>query len=168
MKIGFNFDDAGVGANVGVYLDLPGLEANVTHLADVDESCASLAGSQSEDRDVAQRVLTDVYEIAPSVLWGVGFNGQAHVSKLIYERLSFAESFDYQVEVFKKAFDIPIVNGTIADIPTACLNFDAEASSYVPASEVVAKAKKGGAGQLRIPGVEYWVALVGGVFVLLL
>lgn len=83
VQIGFNFDAGGVGTDLGVYLDLPGLEANVTHLSDVDENCASLASSQSRDKAVAQQVLTDVYEIAPSVFWGVGFDGEAYVSKLI-------------------------------------------------------------------------------------
>ena len=80
VQVGFDIDDFPVGANVGIYLDLPGLEANVTHLTNVDENCTSLASSQSKDKDTAQAVLTDVYEIAPSVFWGVGLDGEVHVS----------------------------------------------------------------------------------------
>ena len=80
VQLGFDFDAFGVGANVGIFLDLPRLEANVTHLTNVDENCVSLANSQSKNKDTLQAVLTDVYEIAPTVFWGVGFDGRAHVS----------------------------------------------------------------------------------------
>ena len=82
VQIGFEFDVTifDVGANLGIYLDLPGLEANVTHLTDVDENCVSVANSQSLDKNTSQAVLTDVYEITPTVFWGVGFDGTANVS----------------------------------------------------------------------------------------
>ena len=80
-------------------------------------------------------------------------------------------------------FDEPTTNGTIADIPKACLNFDPKAGSYEPAAEVVQKAKdaesktgdsqnsdsqssnsKSGAGRLQTPGVPFWaLTLAGGL-----
>ena len=80
VQLGFDLDSFDVGANLGIFLDLPGLEANVTHLTNVDENCVSLANSQSQDKDTLQAVLTDVYEIAPTVFWGVGFDGEVQVS----------------------------------------------------------------------------------------
>ena len=72
-----------------------------------------------------------------------------------------------QLSYLKDKFEIPITNGTISDIPKACLNYDSETHSYEPAAEVVQKAKeedsKSGAGRLQISSVWFWtLTLIGG------
>jgi hypothetical protein len=82
IQIGFEFDKVPLhlGAELGVYLDLPRVGASVQHLSDVDQDCVALAASQSGDKEVAKRVLTDVYQIVPSVDWQVGIAGEFDVS----------------------------------------------------------------------------------------
>jgi hypothetical protein len=70
----------GTGADLGIYLDLPRYEADFAHVAGVDANCKSLAESKSSDKDIAQRVLTDVYNVTPSISWQVGVAGKAQVS----------------------------------------------------------------------------------------
>jgi hypothetical protein len=80
IKIGFEFDKFGLGAELGVYLDLPRVDASITHLSDVDENCAALATSQSGNKEIAQKVLTNVYQVTPTVDWRVGIAGEMKVS----------------------------------------------------------------------------------------
>jgi len=82
VQIGFEFDAVGLGAELGVYLDLPRVGASIAHLSDVDEDCVALATSQSGNKEAAQRVLTDVYQITPTVDWQVGIAGEFDVSDL--------------------------------------------------------------------------------------
>lgn len=87
VQIGFQFDESPIdlGAEIGVYLDLPRVGASIKHLSDVDENCAALATSQSGDKAVAQRVLTDVYQVTPTVDWQVGIAGGVSVSAMCIE-----------------------------------------------------------------------------------
>lgn len=81
MQIGFQFNELDVGADVGIYLDLPKLEANISRVSNVDENCTALSTSQSQDKAIAQKVLTDVYLIEPLVDWQIGVDGEARVSR---------------------------------------------------------------------------------------
>jgi hypothetical protein len=93
IQIGFDFSDADISpsAEIGVYLDLPRLGAKISHLNDVDENCAALGTSQSPNKDVAQKVLKNVYQVVPSVDWQVGIAGEVSVS--IVARNLRCESF---------------------------------------------------------------------------
>lgn len=82
VQIGFEFDKFDVGANLGIYLDLPALNTSIAHVSNVDENCTSLATSTGKDKDLDSQVLTDAYAIDPSVFWEVGLNGEAYVSTL--------------------------------------------------------------------------------------
>jgi hypothetical protein len=84
VKIGFEFSDvSSLGAELGVYLDLPRIGAKIDHVGDVDENCTALATSQSSKKDIARKVLTNVYQVTPSVDWQVGIAGELSVSPAI-------------------------------------------------------------------------------------
>ena len=60
-------------------------------------------------------------------------------------------------------------NGTIANIPSSCLNFDRKSGMYIPAAEVVEHAEKNAAaGQLQISRITYRAAFISGLVALLL
>jgi hypothetical protein len=115
----------------------------------VDENCTSLATSQSGDKEVAQRVLTDVVQIRRTANWQVGIAGEA---KLI----GIGEDFD-----------VPFGNGNFDNLGSTCLNFNATSRSYVDAKQVVAEAKQNGAGLLSVTFATCWLLLVGFVVALL-
>lgn len=79
IGVGFYFDVFGTGAEAGVYLDLPRYRAEFTRVQGVDENCTALASSRSEDKEIAQRVLDNVYSIKPTVKWQAGLAGEATV-----------------------------------------------------------------------------------------
>lgn len=68
-----------VGAGIGAYIDLPKYLTDFEKVQGVDETCTSLASSQSENKDLAQEILKDVYNITPSVGWQAGFAGEYNV-----------------------------------------------------------------------------------------
>ena len=141
----------------------------------MDENCTALAVSPSRDQALAQKVLTDVYKVEPAVFWELGFDGEISVSDyplclFVFPRLQIvflmsypsssihffhmekqARSLDHliygeQLGPFDNDFDTPLSNGTITDVPSTCLNFDAKAGVYVPAEKVIEDAKKKGGG----------------------
>jgi len=80
VGVGFQFIGSVASVELGVYLDLPQYRAEFAHVEGVDEKCKSLAFNQGVDREIAQRVLTDVYYVQPSVNWQMGIAGGASVS----------------------------------------------------------------------------------------
>jgi hypothetical protein len=79
-QIGVTLLVFGTGADLGIYLDLPRYEADFAHVVGVDADCKSLAESKSDDKNIAQQVLTDVYNVTPSIDWQVGVAATAKVS----------------------------------------------------------------------------------------
>lgn len=64
---------------------------------------------------------------------------------------------------------MPLGNGTIANIPSSCLNFDKKSGTYIPAVEVVEHAEKSAAArQLQISRITYRTAFISGLAALLL
>ena len=88
--------------------------------------------STSKDKDVAQKVLKEVLDIEPTVDWGVGIEGKV------------------KIPLDSNRFEHPFANGTFTDVHGQCLVFNGSMGAYVEAKEVVAEAKKGNAGQVRV------------------
>jgi hypothetical protein len=80
IQVGFEFENTLLSAELGIFHDLPRVDASITHLSDVDESCVALATSQSGDKDVTKKALTYVYQIVPKLNWQVGSEGELKVS----------------------------------------------------------------------------------------
>ncbi|KAL1624780.1 hypothetical protein SLS56_007665 [Neofusicoccum ribis] len=109
----------------GAYLDFPVISTKITPLhSGVDADCQPLASSSAADKDVAERVLTDVYHVEPSAVVDVGFYG----------------------EILHQDGTLSVYNNTDDPwpLPTACLNFDADAGTYSAAAAVVKAATGAG------------------------
>ncbi|KAF2689267.1 hypothetical protein K458DRAFT_427471 [Lentithecium fluviatile CBS 122367] len=153
VQIGFEFDETSwpLAMELGVYLDLPRVGASINHLSDVDENCVALAQSQSANKEVAKRVLTNVYQITPAVDWQVGIAGKF-------------EAFGIPADL-----DTPFGNGTVNDVPASCMNYNTTSKQYTEASKLVEEAKKNGAGaQFNIAFATYAVGVLGLVVSVLL
>jgi hypothetical protein len=134
---------------VGIYLDLPKHRSGFVSLEGVDENCTSLATSQSGDKEVAQRVLTDIIQIQRTANWGVGIAGEASLIGL------------------RDDFDVPFGNGSFANLGSTCLNFNATSRTYVDAKQVVDEAKENGAARLlSVTFATCWVLLLGFIVIL--
>ncbi|KAH7069770.1 hypothetical protein BKA63DRAFT_88561 [Paraphoma chrysanthemicola] len=137
----FDFDSATLG--IGVYLDLPKYRAEFEKVEGVDENCAALAVSQSENKGLAQQLLTNAYNITPSVNWQVGIAGEAKLFGVGPE------------------FDVAFGNGTIDNLPNTCLMFNQTSKTYVDAKKVISDAKKNGANRSEVhTGAMFWLALL--------
>jgi hypothetical protein len=134
---------------VGVYLDLPKHRSEFLSLEGVDEDCKSLTTSQSEDKEIAQRMLTDVLQIQRTANWQVGITGEAKLIGIGTD------------------FDVPFGNGSFAELESTCLNFNATSGTYIDAKQVVEEAKKNDATLVSITSTVCWVALLGFVVSLL-
>jgi hypothetical protein len=145
IQVGFFFDLFATSLAVGIYLDLPKHRSEFVSLEGVDENCTSLATSQSGDKEVAQRVLTDVVQIQRTANWQVGIAGEA---KLIG---------------IGDDFDVPFGNGTFEDLESTCLSFNATSRAYADARQVVKEAKKNGAGLSSVTVATCGLLLVGWV-----
>jgi hypothetical protein len=108
-----------------------------------------LATSQSGDKEVAQRVLTDVVQIWQTANWQMGIAGEAKLIDI------------------GKDLDVPFGNGTLDGLEPTCLNFNVTFRSYVDAKQIVEKAKKNGAGLSSFTFATCWLLLVGLVVALL-
>ncbi|EOD50823.1 putative gpi anchored protein [Neofusicoccum parvum UCRNP2] len=109
----------------GAYLDFPVISTKITPLhSGVNASCQPLADSSAADKDVAERVLTNVYHIEPSAVVDVGFYG----------------------EILHQDGTLSVYNNTDDPwpLPTACLNFDADAGRYSAAADVIKDATGAG------------------------
>ncbi|KAH7074224.1 hypothetical protein FB567DRAFT_611130 [Paraphoma chrysanthemicola] len=143
IQAGFFFDSVSASIGMGVYLDLPRYRAEFEKVEGVDENCTTLAMSQSENKGLAQELLTNAYNITPSVNWQVGVAGEA--------------------KLFGVGPDIGFAfgNGTIDNLPSTCLMFNQTSKTYVDAKKVISDAKKNGASRSDVrKGAMVWLALV--------
>ena len=73
----------------------------------MDEECINLTTSQSDDKEVAERVLTDVLQMKRSANWQVGLAGVAEVVS----------------GTLGGSFDLSFANGSLSDVGNTCINY---------------------------------------------
>ncbi len=101
---------------MGAIFGLPKLEAKISQVVDVNERCEAVnttAAAADDDDAFASLTL-----IEPSVVLDVGLIAEVDVRA--GRRIDFTAEY-------------PLLNKTFA-LPTACLSYDADASSYAPAA----------------------------------
>jgi hypothetical protein len=135
----------------GVYLDLPKHRSEFIPLTGVDEECINLTTSQSDDKEVAERVLTDVLQMKRSVNWQVGLAGVAEVVS----------------GTLGGSFDLSFANGSLSDVGSTCMNYNSTTASYMDANSVMEDPKKNTAAGLWPSACAIgWMILLGVVMVI--
>jgi len=166
IQVGLFFSKLGTNLGMGVYLDLPKYRADFEKVQNVDETCTDLASSQSKDKEIAQKVLTDAYRIKPSVNWQVGMVAEYEVSRPTLQVSNLLTS----IKVFWAGgkSNIPFDNGTFSNLTNSCLQFNKTSGTYVDAKQLVADTKKNGAAGLVATSTTSLLAFLAVAVALLL
>lgn len=130
------FEGAGT-AGYGVFLNFPTVSATLSQVANVNSKCEPVPiASSSGTTNATADFFASLTHLTPAVNMSVGVIAEAEVHAGL-----FALVEQKPFTAFQTGFPLP----------TACLNYDAQAKTYGPASAVVASATASAGGK-GLPG----------------